>query len=161
MRMLIWLKQRLRAWGGVGLLGMAMAIMSGLPAQAGLEFCNQTAEKQWVALGYDSDEGWISEGWWGAEIDACVTIISEDLNDRYFYYHLFDASFVGEGFAFCIKDEVYKTEIDDHCEAHGFETADFSEIDAGPNALSYTVTIAAPNSYHKKPPQKSGGFKKY
>lgn len=160
MRMLAWPKQKLGAWGGVVLLGIAMTVVSGLPAQAGLEFCNQTAEKQWVAIGYDTDDGWISEGWWGVETDECITPMPDDLNRRYYYYRLFETGFVGDGYTFCIKPEVYRTKIDRRCEKYGFEAADFAEIDTGPDALSYTFTFAAPISQGKKFSPKSGGLKK-
>lgn len=150
MRMANWLKQKLSAWGGVVLLGFVMTIVSGLPARADLEFCNHTAEKQWVAVGYKSEGVWQSEGWWGVDADDCATPIIGDLEFRHYYYRLFESSFVGEGFSFCLKKEVFESEDADDCDSDGFEPADFAGIDTGPNALSYTFAIIAPASDSKE-----------
>lgn len=150
MRMTVWLRQRLVGLGGIAFLGMTMTFVSVSPAQADLEFCNHTADKQWVAVGYKTDGIWKSEGWWGIDVDDCSTPITGDLEFRHYYYRLYESSFAGEGFSFCLKKEVFVSEDADSCDTDGFAPADFADIDTGPNALSYTFSIIAPVSDNKE-----------
>lgn len=146
MKMAVWLKQRLIGLGGIVLLGIATTFVSVLPAQADLEFCNHTGEKKWVAVGYESNETWKSEGWWSVDADDCITPIAGDLENRHYYYRLFESSFVGDGFSFCMKKDVFESEDADTCDSDGLEPADFAHIDTGPSALTYTFAILAPAS---------------
>ncbi len=55
---------------------------------AGFKVCNKSNERASVSVGYNSSEyGWTSEGWWRVPVGDCVSIISGELNSRYYYLY--------------------------------------------------------------------------
>jgi uncharacterized membrane protein len=152
---------RLRDW--VLLFALCLAgLFAAAPARAELSFCNETGETQWVAVGYKSGENWVSEGWWEISSGDCKAPIPGDLTNRHYYYRLFSDSFEGEGFKFCVKRDVFRSEGDENCAARGFDSGDFADIDTGPDALSFTLTLTAPqpakSSEAKSAPQASDPY---
>jgi uncharacterized membrane protein len=124
------------ALAGVTLAGMA---------EAGLEICNDSGVFQSVAVGYMGDEDWTSEGWWLVEPGGCATVLEDDLEHRYYYYRaLADGeSFEGGGYSFCTDPGAFTIVGDTDCEARGYETSDFREIDTGETALHHVERIPA------------------
>jgi len=128
------------------LLIPAILVLLSTPAFAELEVCNTTETKMNIAIGYEDEGTWTSEGWWVAEAGECVDVISGDLTKRY-YYVLVD-SYGEEGlydkpervFNFCVADEAFTIRGDEDCEARGYETRDFNEVDVG-DALSYGIDL--------------------
>ncbi|WP_172296922.1 DUF1036 domain-containing protein [Pseudoruegeria sp. HB172150] len=111
----------------------------------GLNICNETEEIQSVSIGYQNDDGFVSEGWWNIEPGACAKVLSGELQQRFYYYRAeVDAGpFEGEGYMFCTTPEVYSIQGDTDCEARGYDSESFSEIDTGPTARTYTHYINA------------------
>jgi len=116
------------------------------PALAGFEVCNKTDTKMNIAIGYDDDGTWTSEGWWVAEASECVEVISGDLTERYYYILVdsYDEEAVYDHrdrvFNFCVMDESFTIRGDEDCEARGYETRDFNEVDTGDSA-SYGIDL--------------------
>ena len=126
----------------LGVSAFALTALAGA-AEAGLEFCNETDVFQSIAVGYMGDRDWTSEGWWLVEPGACVTPVEGDLQSRYYYYRAEsdEGSFEGDGYGFCVASEAFTIVGLGDCEARGYETSDFREIDTGAEALHYTVTL--------------------
>lgn len=128
----------------IGACALPLACAAGM-ARAELEICNDTGVSRDVAIGYSTgDDAWVSEGWWIVPTGECVTVTEGDLQQRYYYYRaVADAGAIGGEYSFCVAQEVFTIEGDSDCEARGYITADFAEIDTGPTALNYTHRIGA------------------
>lgn len=133
-------------------LGCALACAAGA-AQAGLEVCNQTDLRASVAIGYNEDGTWTSEGWWLVDAGDCVTMVGGDLKKRYYYWHATnaDGAFAGESYEFCVTSEVFTIQGDTDCAQRGYAPGDFSEADTG-KATHYTIALDA----SKAPARKKG-----
>jgi uncharacterized membrane protein len=79
--------------GRLAAAAVAAAVLgSASSATAGLEGCNKTSEEIYVAIAHNSDQGWISLGWWTIQPKSCVTMFGEDLKYRYYYAYAESAS---------------------------------------------------------------------
>jgi len=116
-----------------------LLILMPVGAEAGLEFCNNSDEKVSVAIGYNDGGVWTSEGWWVAEPDECIDVIKGDLTQRYYYILVDAADFDGvydksaNTYNFCVANEAFTISGDEDCEARGYTTRDFNEVDTGDN----------------------------
>lgn len=128
------------------LCALAGAGFAGTAANATLDICNQTDRTQFVAIGYQTDEGWASRGWWSIEPGGCAQVVEGDLDRRYYYYRAESdgGSFVDEGYNFCTSQQAFGILGDTECEERGYDTKGFREIDTGPEALHYTWTMTGP-----------------
>ncbi len=124
--------------------------------ETGLRFCNSTEVIHSVSIGYENDKGFLSEGWWNLDPGECAVAIAGALQKRYYYYRteVDGGPFEGEGYMFCTSPEVYSIQGDTDCEARGYDTEAFSEIDTGPTATGYTFYITADGS--NMPPAGTG-----
>ncbi|MEO0750186.1 MAG: DUF1036 domain-containing protein [Pseudomonadota bacterium] len=123
-------------------IGFVVTLLPGA-AFAGLEICNQTAVKQAIAIGYQTDGEWVSEGWWTIPAGECKDPVAGDLKTRYYYVHA-DASgrvHNAERYTFCTQSDVFTIVGDENCAARGFETSTFAQIDTGETATHHTHTI--------------------
>lgn len=122
----------------VSVLGVCLL---GGPAWAGLEVCNETSDKHTVSIGYKADGDWVSEGWWAVEAGACTTVISRDLDLRYYYYFARAKGHKYEGkYAFCVETPAYTIVGDTDCAERGYSRELFFEADIG-EATSWSVTL--------------------
>ena len=113
--------------------------------RAELTICNQTNDDKSIAIGYSSDGQWVSEGWWNIIAGDCSTVVPDNLKQRYYYY-LADSTGIphqGEGYHFCTERSVFTIIGDENCENRGYTRSNFSRIDTGETATSYTFTLAA------------------
>ena len=134
-------------------LGFVAALSPGM-AWAGLEICNETSEQHSVAIGYQKDGQWISEGWWNIPSGACQEAVKGDLPARYYYLHAKASGRAaqGQGYTFCTRMDVFTIVGDDNCEGRGFIASDFLQIDTGETAKHHThriVTATSKNSASK------------
>lgn len=119
---------------GLGVAGSAMA---------DLEVCNAGADARTVAIGYQDDGVWVSEGWWHLGAGDCTVALNGDLGSRYYYYHVAEGA-PGKGgtYAFCVDDGAFSMRGDTECVARGYQEAMFVEADTGETATSYTIELA-------------------
>jgi uncharacterized membrane protein len=114
-------------------------------AHAGLEVCNQTNVNRWLAVGYhdEANDSWTSEGWWELEPGSCATPIEGDLTKQFYYYRAEDPNeeFEGEDYVFCTVDDAFTIVGDQDCEARGYETGNFREVDTGEVETTYTLIL--------------------
>lgn len=112
-------------------------------AYADLRVCNQSTNPVSVALGYRSESGWKSEGWWIAAPDDCTTVYLGNLDARYYYLFAADdisgGSWDGDVFM-CSQNESFTIFGVEDCLARGYERTGFFEIDTDDN-MSWTVQL--------------------
>ncbi len=109
----------------------------------GLGFCNRTSEPQALAIAYSRDDEWVSMGWWMLSPGDCSLAVPGALTNQYYYYRAEGpgGGFRGDGYSFCTTTEAFEIVGDKDCEARGYETEDFREIDTGPTATSHMVVL--------------------
>lgn len=117
-------------------------------AHAGLTICNQTEEKRSIAIGYKGGDGWMSEGWWIAEPDQCVEVVSGELKQRYYYYRAITpkGSFKGAGYKFCTQKKSFTIHGDQDCEQRGHRREEFAKVDTGKTSKSFKLTLTGSSS---------------
>lgn len=108
------------------------AVFSPASALADLRICNETANPISIALGYRSESGWQSEGWWVARPEVCATVYQGDLQARFYYVYAVDD--VGGGawdgsVYMCTRDESFTIFGVEDCLARGYERTGFFEVD--------------------------------
>jgi uncharacterized membrane protein len=112
-------------------------------AHADLRVCNRTASTVGLAIGYQLDGEWISEGWWNLEKDECDTILMGALVSTKFLVHAIDydkgGKWVGENFM-CTQDKQFTIKGVKECVARGFEKTGFYEVDTA-GKQDYTVQL--------------------
>ncbi|MEM1409974.1 MAG: DUF1036 domain-containing protein [Pseudomonadota bacterium] len=129
------------------------------PTAAGLRFCNGDQENQSLAIGYEAAEGWTSAGWWNLEPGECVGALDGPLRKRYYYYLAFmkgEPIGSGQGFSFCTTQNAFTIVGDANCEARGYDSADFQELDIGTGNSSFTfnlVSVAASDGGKRETPE--------
>ena len=133
-------------------LGLVASIAPGM-ALASLEICNATETEQSVAIGHMVDGTWTSEGWWNIGAGECADVLTAPLDNRYYYYRseIPGGVFEGEGYEFCITDDVFTIQGQDRCEARGYNSAAFSAIDTGETATEFQLTLVPPEDLREEP----------
>jgi len=132
----------------VAVLG-ALMLMPALatPSLAGLEVCNQTNVLRWVSIGYfdgGTNQAWTSEGWWELEPGDCSTTIESDLTQQFYYFRAEDPDETFDGDpekVFCSVNDAYTIVGNQDCEARGYESLTFLEVDTGPENSTFTLVL--------------------
>ncbi|TYC50427.1 DUF1036 domain-containing protein [Rhodobacterales bacterium] len=101
-------------------------------AQAGLRVCNGSVDLVNIAIGYETDEGLRTEGWWTITSNACSQVLQEPLGARKYFLHVADG--FGEGrlvgdVTLCIRKEKFVLYDGDQCWQRGLIEADFFQIE--------------------------------
>ena len=113
-----------------------------LPAFAQLEICNSTDVMHRVAIGYQGDKTWVSEGWWDFEPGECAVVMSEPLKRQNYYYRVrAQGHDYGGDFAFCTGASPFTIFGDTDCVERGFERELFAVEDTGPTATEWTIAL--------------------
>jgi uncharacterized membrane protein len=126
----------------------AAAILAGAPiltatdAEAGLHFCNRTGQTQSVAIGYEQNGQWVSEGWWNIYPGNCATTISYDLPNVYYYFRVKSngRAWSDEGYYFCTATQAFTIYGDTNCERRGYYRRGFREVHVG-DSFDHTVNL--------------------
>jgi uncharacterized membrane protein len=114
------------------LLSAATFLLAAAPAKAEMRVCNNTQAQVSIALGYRSERGWQSEGWWVADPDECETVFAGPLDSRFYYIFAADDVNGGtwEGPVFmCTRDDSFTIFGVEDCLARGYERTGFFEVD--------------------------------
>ncbi|MEP0519381.1 MAG: DUF1036 domain-containing protein [Hyphomicrobiales bacterium] len=115
-------------------------------AHADLRICNKSESRVGISIGYRSDRGWTTEGWWNLEPTSCEVILPGDLKSQYYYMFAVDYDEGGEwaGSAYmCTADKIYTIHGIEDCLARGFQRTGFFEIDTG-TQTSWTIQLTEP-----------------
>jgi uncharacterized membrane protein len=128
----------------VSIMAATLSLGVALPATADLTICNKTGYLTSVAIGYQEGENWVSEGWWNIEGGDCAIVLEGDLQLRYYYAYA-EHDEIGGGwsgdYTFCTSDNKFTILGDTNCEARGYRTTGFFQIDTGETALDYTQNL--------------------
>lgn len=133
-------------------LALSASLFAGLSlvaddqALADLRICNKSESRVGISIGYRSDRGWTTEGWWNLEPTSCEVILPGDLKSQYYYMFAVDYDEGGEwaGSAYmCTADKIYTIHGIEDCLARGFQRTGFFEIDTG-TQTSWTIQLTEP-----------------
>ena len=78
-----------------GALAAAITAFPIASAWADFKLCNATSSRLGVAIGYQDDKGWATEGWWNIPSQSCETLLKV-MPSRYLYVHAVDYDRSGE-----------------------------------------------------------------
>jgi len=126
----------------------ALAVFAGAPiltaadAEAGLHFCNHTRQTLSVAVGYEQNGQWVSEGWWNVSPGNCATTLAYELPNRHYYFRVKSGgrAWSDEGYTFCTTSQAFTIYGDTNCERRGYFTRGFREVNVG-ESYDHTVNL--------------------
>ena len=131
-----------------------LAVLVALPAGTGsaladLKLCHSTAGRIGVALGYQDDKGWATEGWWNIASQSCETLLKGGVPSRFIYVYAVDYDRGGEwtgGNFMCTADKSFIIRGTKECQPGSQKRNGFFEVDTG-NAKDWTVRLADPDDH--------------
>ncbi len=139
--------KRGRIAGSIGaLLTIATTGMAAAPAYADLKICNSTPARLGVAIGYQDEKGWATEGWWNVSARSCETLLKDRIPSRFVYVYAVDYERGGEwsgDTVLCTGETAFLIRDRKDCRARGYQQAGFYLVDTG-NATSWTIQLADP-----------------
>lgn len=114
------------------------------PGHASLRVCNGSVDLVNVAIGYQTEDGLRTEGWWTVTANACTELIPEPLKDTSYYLHVADGfgeSRLAGDVTLCIRQEKFILFDGDQCWQRGLIEADFFLVDTE-GAEDWTVLLS-------------------
>lgn len=121
-------------------------------AAANLALCNATPSRVGVAIGYQDDKGWITEGWWTIGSQSCETLLKGTLPSRFLYVHAIDydrgGEWIGSNFM-CTASKSFAIRGVQNCAKRGYKRTGFYEVDTG-KAQEWTIRLSDPESKGQK-----------
>jgi len=113
-------------------------------AEAGLRVCNGSVDLVNIAIGYETEDGLRTEGWWTITANACSQVLQEPLRETKYYLHVADGfgeSRLGGDITLCIREEKFVLYDGDQCWQRGLIEADFFQIETE-GAEDWTVLLS-------------------
>lgn len=113
-------------------------------AEAGLRVCNGSVDLVNIAIGYETEDGLRTEGWWTITANACSQVLQEPLRQTKYYLHVadgFSESRLGGDITLCIREEKFVLYDGDQCWQRGLIEADFFQIETE-GAEDWTVLLS-------------------
>jgi uncharacterized membrane protein len=102
------------------------------PARAEFSICNKSLDVLNVAIAYDEDGVFKTEGWWSVGANRCAEVIRQELLNRYIYVYAEDvfgqAATTGDQ-SMCIDNKKFVIKGNTDCPGRGFVSAFFFEVD--------------------------------
>ena len=117
------------------------------PAAADLRVCNATTGRIGIAIGYQSGNGWATEGWWTIAGETCETLLKGRLSSRFYYVHAVDYDRGGEWAGptiMCTDDKAFVIQGNADCEGRGHKKAGFMEVDTN-DSRDWTIRLGDPS----------------
>ena len=108
--------------------------------------CNATSSRVGVAIGYQDQKGWATEGWWTVAAHSCETLLKGGVPSRFIYVHAVDYDRGGEWAGsniMCTADKSFMTREVKDCQRRGHRRTGFFEVDTG-EAKDWTIRLADP-----------------
>jgi uncharacterized membrane protein len=121
----------------------AAALASPQPSRADLRLCNSTPSRVGVAIGYQDQTGWTTEGWWNVESQTCETLLKGVLPSQFVYVHAIDYDRGGEWGGkdeMCTTDKSFAIRGVQDCSKRGYKRSGFFEVDTG-QAAEWTIRL--------------------
>jgi uncharacterized membrane protein len=132
----------------------AALLLTALPftisaAHADFRVCNKTSSRVGIAIGYRSEQDWVTEGWWTVEADSCATLLAGPLRSRFYYMYAVDydqgGEWGGDKAFFCTQEKEFTIIGVNDCVARGYQRTGFYEIDTG-NQDTWTIQLTEPET---------------
>ena len=133
------------------LIAAALSLGAG-EAAADLKLCNSTAGRVGVAIGYQDNTGWATEGWWNIASQTCETLLKGVLPSRFVYVHAVDYDRGGEWGGkndMCTADKSFAIRGVQECPKRGYKRTGFFEVDTG-EAKEWTISLTDPEVQGKQ-----------
>lgn len=128
-------------------LALAGALVAAInPARAELTVCNDSTSRVGIAVGYEQDKKWFTEGWWNLKPGTCDSILPDPLTGRFYYLFARDwdkGGSWGGGTPMCTQTKVFTIKGVKGCKKRGFSKSEFYEIDTGKDQ-TWTVRLTEP-----------------
>jgi uncharacterized membrane protein len=122
-------------------------------ARADLRLCNTTTARIGVAIGYQDNQGWATEGWWNIAAQTCETLYKGILSSRFYYIHAVDydrgGEWAGQSFM-CSADKSFTIRGVDDCQKRGHKRTGYFEVDTG-ESKDWTIRLSEPGDNGAKP----------
>ena len=122
-------------------------------ARADLRLCNTTTARIGVAIGYQDNQGWTTEGWWNIAAQTCETLYKGILSSRFYYIHAIDydrgGEWAGQSFM-CSTDKSFTIRGVDDCQKRGHKRTGYFEVDTG-ESKDWTIRLSEPGDNGAKP----------
>jgi uncharacterized membrane protein len=137
------------------LIAIVVAGLVARPSQAhaDLRLCNTTTARIGVAIGYQDNQGWATEGWWNIAAQTCETLYKGVLSSRFYYIHAVDydrgGEWAGQSFM-CSADKSFTIRGVDDCPKRGFKRTGYFEVDTG-DSKDWTIRLSDPGETGAKP----------
>ena len=116
-------------------------------AYAELKLCNNTSSRVGVAIGYQDNRGWATEGWWNVGAQSCESLLKGAMPSRYIYVYAIDYERGGAWTGkhdMCVGKRSFTIRDVKDCAERGFDTAKFYEVDTG-SATNWTIRLSDPD----------------
>lgn len=143
----------------VSIAGAGLAVAQ--PAAADLKLCNSTASRIGVAIGYQDEEGWSTEGWWNIGSQTCETLLKGPVPSRFIYVHAVDYDRGGEWAGkneMCTGEKSFSIRGVQDCDKRGYKPTGFFEVDTG-DAKEWTVRLTDPDPGTRRQDVPSGAVR--
>ncbi len=113
-------------------LALPMVLLLQGPARAEFSVCNQSLDVLNVAIGYEEDGEFQTEGWWSVGANRCAEVIRKPLASRYVYVYaedVFGQPVTAGSIPSCIGTRRFLIRGTKQCWLRGYKQADFLEVD--------------------------------
>lgn len=127
-------------------------IVTAQDARADLKLCNSTASRIGVAIGYQDNTGWATEGWWNVASQTCETLLKGAVPSRFVYVHAVDYDRGGEWGGkndMCTAEKSFAIRGVQDCPKRGYKRSGFFEVDTG-EAKEWTIRLTDPDGQGKQ-----------
>lgn len=125
--------QHIGSWEPLAIVAAAVfALTSPAAAHAEFSICNQTLDVINVAIGYEENDDFQTEGWWTVGANRCADVIRKPLVSRYVYVYaedVFGQAVVAGAVQGCVGGKRFLIRGTKDCWVRGTEAAKFSEVD--------------------------------
>ncbi len=111
---------------------LASLLLLSSAARAELTICNQSLDVFNIAVGYQRNDQFQTEGWWVLGANRCIDVIRETLANRYVYLYVedvFSKAALQGIFPACIATGKFLITSESNCWQRGYKEAVFHEVD--------------------------------
>ncbi|PCJ70410.1 MAG: hypothetical protein COA62_07390 [Rhodobiaceae bacterium] len=136
--------------------------LSMTPAQAGYRYCNATSYTLDSAIGYESEAGWQSQGWFRLLPGSCDTVLQEGIDhESYFVFarsidaHSGGTKYFSGSDRFCTAPGDFHVNGRTNCASRGFDNFDFTRVETR-TGNDWTTTFSEPADYSLKRAEVAG-----
>lgn len=141
------LSYAVRCIAAFGALGLGGLLLSAGVARAEFAVCNQSFDVVNVAIGWDVDGDFQTEGWWTIGTNQCANVIRDELESRYIYVYaqdVFGKPMLNGTTTMCIETKRFTIRGISSCWSRGHIQARFIEVDTE-KTQRWSLFLATPN----------------